>query len=57
MYLMYDEEGTFMGVLNEKLRGNCLMTSTHYFFVKVPEQLEFDEETNEWKVPTNLEVF
>ncbi len=51
MYLMYDDEGNFMGVLNEHLEHNLLKDDEGYFFVSIPEQLEFDEEKEIWRVP------
>lgn len=51
MYLMYDDEGNFMGVLNEHLEHNLLKDDAGYFFVSIPEQLEFDEEKGIWRVP------
>lgn len=36
MYLMYDSDGNFMGVLNESLEYNTLKGSPAYFFVKIP---------------------
>lgn len=56
MYLMYDEEGTFMGVLNEHLGHNLLMNNRDFLFVKIPESLYFDEDTDEWKMPADLKV-
>ena len=51
MYLMYDEEGNFMGVLNENLEHNILARNRDYLFVKVPDSLYFDEDVDEWKLP------
>lgn len=34
MYLMYDDEGNFMGVLNEHLGHNLLMNNRDFLFVK-----------------------
>lgn len=56
MYLMYDEEGNFMGVLNERLGHNLLMNNRDYLFVKIPESLYFDEDADEWKMPTDFKV-
>ena len=37
MYLMYDDEGNFMGVLNKHLEHNLLKDDEGYFFVSIPE--------------------
>lgn len=58
MYLMYDEEGNFMGVLNESLEYNMLKGSPAYFFVKIPDSLYYNATTHEWELPAeNLKVF
>ena len=54
MYLMYDDEGNFMGVLNENLEHNLLARNRDYLFVKVPDSLYFDEDVDEWKFPADL---
>lgn len=57
MYLMYDEEGNFMGVLNESLEHNTLMDNPDYFFVKIPDSLYYNTITDEWELPEeNLKV-
>lgn len=58
MYLMYDEEGNFMGVLNENLEYSTLKGSPAYFFVKIPGSLYYNTTTHEWELPVeNLKVF
>lgn len=58
MYLMYDEEGNFMGVLNENLEYSTLKGSPAYFFVKIPDSLYYNTITDEWELPAeNLKVF
>lgn len=57
MYLMYDEEGNFMGVLNENLEYNTLMDNPNYLFVKIPDSLYYNTITDEWELPEeNLKV-
>ena len=56
MYLMYDDEGNFMGVLNENLKYNILARNRDYLFVKIPDSLYFDEDADEWKFPADLPV-
>ncbi len=56
MYLMYDDEGNFMGVLNEHLGHNLLMNNRDFLFVKIPESLYFDEDGDEWKMPADFKV-
>lgn len=51
MYLMYTEDGHFMGILNEKLENNTLKHDMGYIFVSIPEELGFDEEKCMWVVP------
>jgi hypothetical protein len=55
---MYDEEGNFMGVLNENLEYSTLKGSPAYFFVKIPDSLYYNTTTDEWELPAeNLKVF
>lgn len=56
VYLMYDDEGNFMGVLNEHLGHNLLMNNRDFLFVKIPESLYFDEDEDEWKMPADFKV-
>lgn len=56
MYLMYDDEGNFMGMLNEHLGHNLLMNNRDFLFVKIPESLYFDEDGDEWKMPADFKV-
>ena len=56
VYLMYDDEGNFMGVLNEHLGHNLLMNNRDFLFVKIPESLYFDEDGDEWKMPADFKV-
>lgn len=58
MYLMYDIDGNFMGVLNENIEYNMLKDNPNYLFVKIPDSLYYNTTTDEWELPAeNLKVF
>lgn len=58
MYLMYNEEGDFIGVLNENLEYNTLKNNPNYLFVKIPDSLYYNTTTDEWELSAeNLKVF
>lgn len=58
MYLMYNSEGNFLGILTEELEHDALNDSPNYFFVEIPNSLYYNTIKNEWELPAeNLKVF
>lgn len=58
MYLMYNGDGIFLGVITESLGYDIFKQNPDYLFVEIPDYLDYDKETDEWKVPpSSLKVF
>ena len=51
MYLMYNGYGTFLGVITESLGYDIFKENPDYRFIEIPESLDYNEETDEWKLP------
>ena len=58
MYLMYNGDGIFLGTVSEDLGFDIFKENPDYRFIEIPESLDYNEETDEWKVPpSSLKVF
>ena len=58
MYLMYNGYGIFLGVITESLGYDIFKENSNYYFIEIPKSLDYDEETDGWKLPpTSLKVF
>lgn len=58
MYLMYNGDGIFLGVITESLGYDIFKQNPDYLFVEIPDCLDYDKETDEWKLPpSSLKVF
>lgn len=58
MYLMYNGDGIFLGMVTESLGYDIFKQNPEYLFVEIPDCLDYDKETDEWKLPlSSLKVF
>ena len=58
MYLMYNGDGIFLGMVTESLGYDIFKENPDYRFIEIPESLDYNEETDEWKLPpASLRVF
>ena len=58
MYLMYNGDGIFLGMVTESLGFDIFKENPDYSFIEIPESLDYNEETDEWKLPpASLRVF
>lgn len=58
MYLVYNGYGIFLGVITESLGYDIFKENSDYCFIEIPKSLDYDEETDEWKLPpASLRVF
>lgn len=51
MYLMYNGNGIFLGMVTEGFGFDIFKEIPDYHFIKIPEFLDYNEETDEWKLP------
>lgn len=52
MYLMYNGDGIFLGIVDEDIGFDIFKENSDYRFVEIPNSLDYDEETDEWKIPS-----
>ena len=58
MYLMYNGDGIFLGVITESLGYDIFKQNPDDLFIEIPDYLDYDKETDEWKLPpASLRVF
>lgn len=58
MYLMYNGDGIFLGMVDEDLGFDIFKENPDYRFIEIPKSLDYNEETDEWKLPpASLRVF
>lgn len=50
MYLMYNGDGVFLGVITD-LGYDIFKQNPNYLFVEISKFLCYNEETDEWKLP------